>query len=102
MAGLLTIIVTTKIMNIFFTVKKKPLLHKSWLIMKLIIALLFVTLQVSANGFGQEKITINAKDVSIAGVLSSIEKNTHYRFLYNNNNASFSQKISIAAQDENL
>ncbi|MEP6595765.1 MAG: TonB-dependent receptor [Ginsengibacter sp.] len=89
-------------MKIFFIVEKKPFLSKLVLVMKLIIVFLFITLQVSAKGFGQEKITLNAKETSIANVLSSIEKKTHYRFLYNNNIESLKLKVSLAVQDADL
>lgn len=89
-------------MNDFFTVKKKMFLHKFVLVMRLTIAFLFIVLQVSASGFGQEKINLNLKDVSVADVLTSIEKQTSYRFLYNNNDENFSHKITLTIQDLNL
>jgi TonB-linked SusC/RagA family outer membrane protein len=89
-------------MKIFFTVAKKPLLYKLVLVMKLTIVFLFVTLQVSAKGFGQEKITLNANEMSIANVLGSIEKKTQYRFLYDNNIEGLKLKVSLNVQDADL
>jgi TonB-linked SusC/RagA family outer membrane protein len=89
-------------MKIFSAVKNKPLLLKLALVMKFTILFLFVALQVSANGFGQEKVTLDVKEKPIADVLSLIEKNTHYRFLYNNNSAAFKIKTSLVVQDADL
>ncbi|MBL7744086.1 MAG: SusC/RagA family TonB-linked outer membrane protein [Chitinophagaceae bacterium] len=68
--------------------------------------ILFFTLNVSANGFSQNKISIKVKKAEIAGILSSIEKQTNYRFLYNNNLQDIREKVSLnvkeAALDEVL
>ena len=52
-------------------------------IMKLTVALLmFACLQVSAKGWGQERITLKMNDTEIKKVLFAIEKKTDYRFLF--------------------
>lgn len=89
-------------MKILSTGKNKPLLFKLVLIMRFTILFLFIALQVSAKGFGQEKITLNVNETSVADVLGLIEKNTHYRFLYNNNSADFKLKTSLNVQDADL
>ncbi|HMR91393.1 MAG TPA: SusC/RagA family TonB-linked outer membrane protein [Chitinophagaceae bacterium] len=71
--------------------------------MKLTAALLlFCTLQVSANGFGQEKINLRVKKTAIGGVLRSIEKQTNYRFLYNNDLKEMKDKVSINVENAPL
>ena len=73
-------------MKCFLTVTEKPLLSKWLLVMKLTAVLtLIFTLNVAANGFGQDKINLRVKNTAIEGVLRTIEKQTNYRFLYNNN-----------------
>lgn len=90
-------------MNCFLTVLKKPLTTKALLVMKLTtVFLLFFTLNVAARGFGQEKISLRANRTEIGGVLRSIEKQTHYRFLYNNNLDEIRDKVTIMVKDANL
>lgn len=87
-------------MQSFLTVAKKPLQSKVLLIMKLITALiLFFTLNVSANGFGQEKINLKVKRTEIGGILRTIEKQTNYRFLYNNRLVDMREKVSLNIKD---
>ncbi|MBL7740936.1 MAG: SusC/RagA family TonB-linked outer membrane protein [Chitinophagaceae bacterium] len=64
--------------------------------------ILFFTLNVSANGFGQNKISIRVKKAEIAGILSSIEKQTNYRFLYNNNLQDIREKVSLNVKEATL
>ncbi len=64
--------------------------------------LLFFTLNVAARGFGQEKISLRANKTEIGGVLRSIEKQTSYRFLYNNNLGEIRDKVTIIVKDANL
>lgn len=90
-------------MNSFLTAVKKPFTPNVLLIMKLTAALLlFCTLQVSANGFGQEKINLRVKKTAIGGVLRSIEKQTNYRFLYNNDLKEMKDKVSINVENAPL
>ncbi|MEI9806512.1 MAG: STN domain-containing protein [Bacteroidota bacterium] len=63
---------------------------------------LFFTLNVSATGFGQEKISLRVKKAEIAGILSTIEKQTNYRFLYNNNLQDIREKVSLNVKDAGL
>jgi TonB-dependent starch-binding outer membrane protein SusC len=80
-----------------------PCLHavkKALLIMKLTFLLLTVAmLHASANVNGQVKVTLKSSQVEIAGVLANIEKQTDYRFLYNNALQGIKQKIDIDVRD---
>lgn len=90
-------------MKCFLTVTKKPFLSKWLLVMKLTAFLtLFFTLNVSANGFGQEKISLRVKKTAIEGVLRSIEQQTNYRFLYNNNLEDIREKVSLNVKDADI
>lgn len=90
-------------MNSLLTVRKKPLPSKVLLIMKLTTALLFFfTLNVSATGFGQDRINLNVKKAEISGVLKSIEKQTNYRFLYNAGLEDIRGKVTINVKDATL
>ena len=62
-------------MKCFLTVTKKPLQKKVLLVMKLTsLLILFFTLNVAANGFGQNKINLRVKKTEIGGILRSIEE----------------------------
>src|SRR5947207_723621 len=90
-------------MKCFFTVEKKPLLRKGLIIMKLTTFLILLfTLNVSAKGFGQEKISLRVKKAEIAEVLNFIEKQTNYRFLYNNDLSAIREKVSLDVKDADL
>lgn len=90
-------------MKCFLTVAKKPLQSKVLLVMKLTTMLiLFFTLNVAANGFGQEKINLRVKKTEIGDVLRSIEKQTIYRFLYNDKLEDMREKVSINVKDAGL
>ncbi|WP_018628875.1 SusC/RagA family TonB-linked outer membrane protein [Niabella aurantiaca] len=54
--------------------------------MKIVVVLLTVVcLQASANGYSQERITLSMKDASFKEVLTQIQKQTSYRFIYHDN-----------------
>jgi TonB-linked SusC/RagA family outer membrane protein len=90
-------------MKCFLTVFKKPLQSKVLLAMKLTALLtLLLTLNVSANGFGQEKISLKVKKTEIGGVLRSIEKQTTYRFLYNDKLEDIREKVSINVKEASI
>lgn len=78
---------------------KNPLKFRSLLIiMKLTLAFsILFTLNLSANGFSQDRVTLNAKKVEIVKVLVSIEQQTYYRFLYNDDLQSIKNKVNIKA-----
>jgi TonB-dependent starch-binding outer membrane protein SusC len=90
-------------MKCFLTVAKKSLQSKVLLVMKLTtLLILFFTLNVSANGFGQEKINLRVKKMEIGDVLRSIEKQTNYRFLYNNKLEGIREKVSINVKEATI
>lgn len=60
------------------------------------------SLQASADGFSQQKISLKFKRTEIADILTSIEKQTSYRFLYNNDLADLRQKVNLSVQDADL
>jgi TonB-dependent SusC/RagA subfamily outer membrane receptor len=90
-------------MKCFLTVAKKPLQSKVLLAMKLtaLLTLLF-TLNVSANGFGQERISLKVKKTEISGVLRSIEMQTTYRFLYNDKLEDIREKVSVNVKEASV
>ena len=82
---------------------KNPLKLKFLLIMKLTLALMLLfTLNLSASSFGQDRVTLRAKKVPIAEVLASIEQQTSYRFLYNDDLAALKNKITINAKEAGI
>ncbi len=90
-------------MKSFLTAGIRPLSTKVLLAMKLTALLtFFFTLNVSANGFGQDKISLKAKKTEISGVLRIIEKQTNYRFLYNNNLQGIREKVTVDVKDAAL
>ena len=90
-------------MKCFLTVAKKPLQSKFLLVMKLTTLLILIfTINVSANGFGQEKINLRVKKAEIGDVLRSIEKQTSYRFLYNNKLEDIREKVSINVKEAGI
>lgn len=71
--------------------------------MKLTLAfILFFTFQLYANGYGQQKINLKAKKIEVKEVLSSIEKQTNYRFLYNNDLIELNNTVAIHAKNARL
>src|SRR5690349_18186323 len=90
-------------MKCFLTVSQKPLQSKLLLAMKLTTLLtFFFTLNVAASGFGQERISIKAKKTEISGVLRSIEKQSSYRFLYNDKLQDIKDKVSIDVKEATI
>jgi len=90
-------------MKCFLTVLQKPLHSNLLLVMKLTALLtLFFTLNVSATGFGQDRINLRVKKTEIGGVLRSIEDQTNYRFLYNNELQDIREKISLTVNNAPL
>ncbi|WP_164974305.1 TonB-dependent receptor [Filimonas effusa] len=90
-------------MKSFLTESERPLVFKALLIMKMTTALiLFFTMYASAEGFSQKKISLNLKRTEIATVLSTIEQQTDYRFLYNNNIRGITQKVNLNVADADI
>ncbi|MEO8771104.1 MAG: TonB-dependent receptor [Ferruginibacter sp.] len=72
---------------------------KVLLLMKLTIILLLFSLQLSANVFSQNRITLNIKSVALKAALQQIEKKSDYRFLYNDDVVRSSSRVDIAADN---
>lgn len=90
-------------MKFFGLLKKKKLLNKLLKIMKLtVILLLFFVLHASANGFGQQTITLKLDKTQIADILMQIEKQSSYRFLYSNDLKDLKKTVSIDIKDADL
>ncbi|HEY1202984.1 MAG TPA: STN and carboxypeptidase regulatory-like domain-containing protein, partial [Niastella sp.] len=90
-------------MKTFRTGEKRPLLPNALLVMKMTSFLLLVcVLQVSARGFGQDKLNLRYKNAEIAGILINIEKQTNYRFLYNNKLSGIRQKVTINLENVDM
>ncbi|SEW52589.1 SusC/RagA family TonB-linked outer membrane protein [Chitinophaga arvensicola] len=66
------------------------------------LSMLLVTLaclHVSAKVHSQSTITVKLSQVQLDKALSLLEKNSHYRFVYNDDNLPLNHKISIDAKD---
>ena len=72
-------------------------------IMKLTVALLmFACLQVSAKGWGQERITLKMNEAEIKKVLFAIEKKTEYRFLFTEESVKGKPKVNLDVKEATL
>jgi TonB-linked SusC/RagA family outer membrane protein len=72
-------------------------------IMKCTIAILLLAcLQVSANGFSQNRISVRFNSVDIRKALSTIEKKSSYRFLYNQKLVTHIGRVELQADDEEV
>src|SRR5215207_6048022 len=90
-------------MQRFRTGDKNPLLSNALLVMKITSFLLLIcVLQVSARGFGQGKLNLRYKNAEIAGILINIEKQTNYRFLYNNQLQGIRQKVTVNLENVDI
>ena len=89
-------------MKFFGAAQKKTSITKLLHVMKLtIILLFFFVFNASASGFGQQKITLNT-NAEIASILTQIEKQTNYRFLYNNALPELKKQVSLEVQNTEL
>ncbi len=71
--------------------------------MKLIFLFLFIcSLHVSATGYAQRVFTLNMKNVSVDEVLDQLQKESDYRFFYNNRQVKALEKVSIVVENETL
>ncbi len=75
---------------------------KLFLIMKIVVVLLTIAcLQASANGYSQDRITLSMKDASFKEVLTQIQKQTSYRFIYHDN-VQLRKKGAVNIEVENV
>ncbi len=90
-------------MKSILAIAKTRLLSKLLLVMKLTtFFLLVLAMHVSARGVGQEKLTFKFKKTEIALILEHIEKQTNYRFLYNDQLTSVRRKITLSVEDASI
>ncbi len=90
-------------MPYFVVAGKRAFIFKQPLIMRITtILFLFFTLNVTAKGFGQQKLNLNFKKTEVGVILTAIEKQSSYRFLYSNDLKSVNQKVSVTVQDAEL
>lgn len=76
-------------------------MYKILLFMKLtIILMLIFTLNLSATGFGQ--ISLKEKGKSVKEILGILEKETNYRFFYNDDLKSIDNLVDIQVEDANI
>lgn len=82
---------------------RELLSSKFYRIMKLTMLLLTIAcLQVSANTFSQDKITLRMKTAEIKKVLFAIEKNSSYRFLFDEEVIKGKPPVSIEVKDAGI
>jgi TonB-linked SusC/RagA family outer membrane protein len=90
-------------MKCFLTIEKNRFLFKVLRIMRMTtLLMLLFALQLSAKGFAQQKLNLQFKKTEIGEVLSSIEKKSDYRFLYNNELKDIRQKVTFSVQDADI
>src|SRR5882724_6408492 len=78
-------------------------LLKSILIMKLtLILLLFFNLRVSADAYSQTRVTLNLKAADFKKIISSIEKQSIYHFVYSERKIPAIKKMDINVQNEEV
>lgn len=59
-------------------------------------------LTILANSFGQDKVSIDMKNVNISQILDEIEANTDYKFIYNVNVYDFKTITSISVDNQSI
>jgi len=84
-------------------VRDKYWLFKSLLIMKLIFVFLVIfNLQSLANVYSQQKVTINLKSADFKKIISAIQDQTNYHFVFSERKIPPAKNISINVQNENV
>jgi TonB-linked SusC/RagA family outer membrane protein len=84
-------------------VRNKYWLIKSILIMKLIVIFTVVlNFQCLANVYSQEKVTINLKSTDFKKVISSIQKQTNYHFVFSERKIPTEKNLSINVQNQEV
>ena len=59
-------------------------------------------LTILANSFGQDKVSIDMKNVNVSQILDEIEANTDYKFIYNVNVYDFKTITSISVDNQSI
>lgn len=77
--------------------------HQTWLKMKLTVFILLVTfLQVNAEGFAQDNITLSLKNVTLERAFAEIKARSAYSFVYAENLLLEKVKVSIDVKDASI
>ncbi len=79
-------------------------LHKTkvLLAMKLMLMLLLFTFNLNATGFSQHRISLKIKKTEIAEIFRTLESQSSYRFLYNNNLLDLKTRASVNVKDASI
>jgi TonB-linked SusC/RagA family outer membrane protein len=84
-------------------VRDKYWLFKSILIMKLTFILIVIfNLQAVANVYSQSKVTLNIKSADFKKVISAIQKQTNYHFVFSERKIPTAKKIDVNVQNEDV
>ncbi|MGZ5190134.1 MAG: SusC/RagA family TonB-linked outer membrane protein, partial [Flavisolibacter sp.] len=82
--------------------KKKFYIGKLLIIKSVFLFIFLACLQLSAEAFGQEKISVNLQSVDIKKALLIIERKTDFHFLYNESVVANKPKIDLVMKDADL
>jgi TonB-linked SusC/RagA family outer membrane protein len=84
-------------------VRNKYWLFKSILIMKLICFFIVIfSFQSVAKVYSQQKVTLNIKSADFTKVITAIQKQTNYHFVFSERKIPASKKITVTAQNEDV
>lgn len=64
--------------------------------------LLFMCIQVTASTYAQSRITADLREVSVKRLLKEIEKQSNYRFVYNNSILPENKMVTVSVKDATL
>jgi TonB-linked SusC/RagA family outer membrane protein len=85
--------------------QKKAHLRKIWMTMKLMMVLFFlaITNLMASEAYSQTtKMTLQLKDATVKEVLSKIEENSEFFFLYNGKLIDVNRKVSVDVNDQKI
>jgi len=90
----------------------KKIIHSDWvkdtnwakkmLVMKISIFLMLIAMEVSANNYAQQTISLHTTNTSLIKVLKSIEKQSSYRFFYSDDIVQAEKQVSISVKNATL
>src|SRR5690349_19073523 len=82
--------------------KRNFYLEKLLLLKSLFLFVMIACLQLSAEAYGQKKISINLQSADIKKALLTIERKTDFHFLYNESVVANKPKIDLVLKDADL
>src|SRR5580700_3224514 len=92
----------TKKLTIYLKIKPTAF-SKALITMKLLFLLIIAGgMQASAGVNAQNKVSLKLQEVQVSQVLSTIERQTSFRFLYNNELKSLQEKVNIELSNEDI